>query len=152
MSYRQNYLDLDPTYRDRYGRPLMRMTFDFQQNDRSQANFIADVLREDRASDGRRGRRTARSPAALYSIVPYRAHTITGGAVMEPIRRKARLILFTELGRVERVRHRRLRLPAESGKEPHCPVGAVALRTADSIKSYLKESGAAGARLRASCC
>jgi hypothetical protein len=29
MAYRQNYLDLDPTYRDRYGRPLLRMTFDF---------------------------------------------------------------------------------------------------------------------------
>ena len=27
MAYRQNYLDLDPTYRDPYGRAL-RMTFD----------------------------------------------------------------------------------------------------------------------------
>ena len=28
-SYRDNYLDLDPTYKDHLGRPLMRMTFDF---------------------------------------------------------------------------------------------------------------------------
>jgi gluconate 2-dehydrogenase alpha chain len=33
MAYRQNYLDLDPTYRDRYGRPLLRMTFDFHANE-----------------------------------------------------------------------------------------------------------------------
>ena len=35
MAYRQNYLDLDPTYRDRYGRPLLRMTFDFHPTSRS---------------------------------------------------------------------------------------------------------------------
>ena len=28
MAYRDTYLDLDPTYKDRHGRPLMRMTFD----------------------------------------------------------------------------------------------------------------------------
>ncbi|UDL90431.1 hypothetical protein LGH82_03425 [Mesorhizobium sp. PAMC28654] len=32
MAYRQNYLSLDPTYTDVFGRPLMRMTFDFQDN------------------------------------------------------------------------------------------------------------------------
>ena len=29
QSYRQNDLDLDPTYKDRFGRPLVRMTMDF---------------------------------------------------------------------------------------------------------------------------
>ena len=33
MSYRGNYLDLDPTYRDVYGQPLLRMTFDFTDNE-----------------------------------------------------------------------------------------------------------------------
>ncbi len=28
---RENYLDLDPTYTDRHGRPLLRVTFDFRQ-------------------------------------------------------------------------------------------------------------------------
>ena len=30
---RDNYLDLDPTYKDRHGRPLLRMTFDFPDNE-----------------------------------------------------------------------------------------------------------------------
>jgi gluconate 2-dehydrogenase alpha chain len=30
---RLNYLDLDPTYRDAWGLPLLRMTFDFPEND-----------------------------------------------------------------------------------------------------------------------
>ena len=29
MSHRGNFLDLDPTYRDFLGRPMMRMTFDY---------------------------------------------------------------------------------------------------------------------------
>ena len=32
-SYRDVYLDLDPTYKDRFGRPLMRMTIDFHDNE-----------------------------------------------------------------------------------------------------------------------
>ena len=33
-AYRQNYLDLDPNYRDIFGNPLLRMTFDWQPNER----------------------------------------------------------------------------------------------------------------------
>ena len=33
MSFRDSYLDLDPTYRDIYGNPLLRMTFDFHDNE-----------------------------------------------------------------------------------------------------------------------
>ena len=40
MSHRGNYLDLDPTYRDIYGRPLMRMTFDYQDNEHKMSDFL----------------------------------------------------------------------------------------------------------------
>ena len=81
MGYRQNYLDLDPTYRDRYGRPLMRMTFDFQQNEQKQANFIADVcVKIGQAMGG--GSVVRRGSPQRYSIVPYQSTHNTGGAVM----------------------------------------------------------------------
>jgi len=35
MAYRHNYFDLDPTYRDAFGQPLLRMTFDFIRTNRS---------------------------------------------------------------------------------------------------------------------
>ena len=35
MPNRINYLDLDPTYTNRFGQPLMRMTFDFRRTSRS---------------------------------------------------------------------------------------------------------------------
>jgi gluconate 2-dehydrogenase alpha chain len=41
-SYRDVYLDLDPLYKDRFGRPLMRMTIDFHENELKQNAFLTD--------------------------------------------------------------------------------------------------------------
>ena len=42
MSYRDSYLDLDPTYRDVYGNPLLRLTFDFHDNELARSKFLTD--------------------------------------------------------------------------------------------------------------
>src|SRR5579872_3796344 len=39
QSYRTNYLDMDPTYKDSYGLPLLRLTFDYHDNERKMAAF-----------------------------------------------------------------------------------------------------------------
>jgi GMC oxidoreductase len=39
---RPNYLDLDLTYKDAWGQPLLRMTFDFPENDIRMSQYIAD--------------------------------------------------------------------------------------------------------------
>ena len=41
MAHRENYLDLDPTYRDAFGQPLLRMTFDWKENDIKMTQFLA---------------------------------------------------------------------------------------------------------------
>ena len=46
MSHRGNYLDLDPTYRDVYGRPLLRMTFDFTDNEHRMSDYLTDRAAE----------------------------------------------------------------------------------------------------------
>ena len=81
MAYRQNYLDLDSTYRDRYGRPLLRMTFDFHANEQKQANFIADICVKIGQAMGAE-RVVRRASPQRYSIVPYQSTHNTGGAVM----------------------------------------------------------------------
>ena len=45
-SYRDVYLDLDPAYKDRFGRPLMRMTIDFHDNELKAAAFLTDKYAE----------------------------------------------------------------------------------------------------------
>ena len=37
--YRQNYLDLDPTYTDKFGDPLIRLTLDWTDHERAQTNM-----------------------------------------------------------------------------------------------------------------
>ncbi|MBE9603793.1 GMC family oxidoreductase [Acetobacteraceae bacterium H6797] len=46
MSYRGNYLDLDPNYKDPYGQPLLRMTFDWKQNELKLQQFLREKVLE----------------------------------------------------------------------------------------------------------
>ena len=56
MAYRQNYLDLDPTYTDKYGDPLARMTLDWTEHERAQGAMLTGRARD------RSRRRWAREP------------------------------------------------------------------------------------------
>jgi gluconate 2-dehydrogenase alpha chain len=42
----ENYLDLDPTWTDKFGRPLLRMTFDFPENDKRMSAYVTARARE----------------------------------------------------------------------------------------------------------
>ena len=78
---RLNYLDLDPTYKDAWGQPLLRMTFDFPENDIRMSQYIADkVVQIGRAMGGKivvRG--GAKRP---YDSTVYQSTHNCGGAVM----------------------------------------------------------------------
>ena len=45
-SYRDVYLDLDPIYNDRFGRPLVRMTIDFHDNEIKKSAYLTDKFAE----------------------------------------------------------------------------------------------------------
>jgi gluconate 2-dehydrogenase alpha chain len=78
---RLNYLDLDPTYKDAWGQPLLRMTFDFPDNDVRMSQYIADkVVEIGRAMGGKivvRG--GAKRP---YTTTVYQSTHNCGGAIM----------------------------------------------------------------------
>lgn len=81
MAYRQNYLDLDPTYRDRYGRPLMRMTYDFTPNDRRLSEYITPIAAD--LGRGMGGREIKVNELdEHYDIWPYQTTHNTGGTIM----------------------------------------------------------------------
>lgn len=46
LPYRQHHLDLDPTYRDAWGEPLLRITFDWRDNERRMYAFLQDRVAE----------------------------------------------------------------------------------------------------------
>ena len=44
--HRENYVDLDPTYVDAYGQPLVRMTFDVRENERKMSVYLSKKVDE----------------------------------------------------------------------------------------------------------
>lgn len=46
IPYKENYLDLDPTYKDKYGDPLIRVTFDYGENERKLSDFFVEKTSE----------------------------------------------------------------------------------------------------------
>ncbi len=81
QSYRQHYLDLDPTYRDANGLPLLRMTFDWHQNEQKMLKFMNEKCVEIAKAMSPTSY-AARAVPTKYSIVPYQSTHNIGGAVM----------------------------------------------------------------------
>lgn len=83
MSYRDCYLDLDPTYRDPFGRPLLRMTFDSKPNDIRMTQFMkrqTEALAE--AMQPTSWNSSYKDENSHYDIRPYQTTHNVGGAIM----------------------------------------------------------------------
>ena len=78
---RENYLDLDPTYTDRHGRPLLRITFDFPDNDIRMSHFMSDQLEKISKPFGAKVTTVSRAKKG-WDAVPYQSTHNTGGAIM----------------------------------------------------------------------
>src|SRR5688572_12029044 len=81
MSYRDRYLDLDPTYKDAYGLPLIRMTFDWHENEIKMLKWVNEKCVE--IAKAMKPAHYHQAPIRTkYSIVPYQSTHNVGGAVM----------------------------------------------------------------------
>jgi len=81
MSYRGNYLDLDPAYGDAYGDPLLRMTFDYHDNEVKMSTFLTGKA-EQIAKVMKPTSMDIHHANVPYSIVPYQTTHNTGGTIM----------------------------------------------------------------------
>ncbi len=144
QSYRTRYLDLDPTYRDANGLPLLRMTFDWHDNERRMSAYITGKMKELARAIGPSKMSVSEPSSVRYSIVPYQSTHNVGGAVMgaDPALSAVNKYLqswdvpnvFTIGGSA---------FPQNSASAPTCTIGALACWAADSIKDlYLKRPGA----------
>ena len=80
-SYRDVYLDLDPLYKDRFGRPLMRMTIDFHDNELKQNAFLTDKFAEIIKAMGA-NQVVKQYRTGPYDITDYQTTHLCGGAIM----------------------------------------------------------------------
>lgn len=81
LPYEDQFLDLDPNYRDAWGQPLLRITYDFHQNDYNLYRFLALRTREIMEAMGptRLSFTEELDPHDIYS---YQSTHNTGGAIM----------------------------------------------------------------------
>jgi gluconate 2-dehydrogenase alpha chain len=81
LPYDDQYLDLDPTYRDRFGFPLLRLTFDWHENDYNMIRYLSPKMKEILEQMGATNIKT-QEELQPYSIGPYQSTHCTGGAIM----------------------------------------------------------------------
>lgn len=137
-----NYLDLDPTYKDRLGRPLMRMTFDFPDNDIRMSSYVVSKM-EDIAKAMKPRQYVPARRAKPYSIVPYQSTHNTGGAIMGADPKTSVINKYLQSWDVPNVFViGASAFPQNAGYNPTGTVGALAFQAADAIRTrYLKSPG-----------
>jgi gluconate 2-dehydrogenase alpha chain len=83
MSYRDRYLSLDPTYTDAHGLPLLRLTFDWHDNEYKMAAYCAARMEEIvRTMKPERQATLLSRPESGYDTRLYQSTHTTGGAII----------------------------------------------------------------------
>lgn len=143
MPYRQNYLDLDPTYRDAYGQPMLRMTFDWGSNELNMAKYMAGVMDKISREMGA-SRYKVNSLSGHFSVVPYQSTHNIGGAIMGKNPESSVVNTYLQSWDVPNLFVvGASAFPHNSGYNPTGTVGAFAYRVADALRTrYLKNPGA----------
>lgn len=141
LPYRHHYLDLDPTYKDAFGLPLLRITFDFEEQDRQLVAYLGEqtekIMKEMGADIIQAGK-----TLGPYNIVPYQSTHNTGGAIMGSSPETSVLNNYLQMWDFENVFiPGASAFPHNSGYNPTDTVGALAYRAAEGIDLYLQKGG-----------
>src|SRR6202167_1925528 len=141
-SYRDVYLDLDPSYKDRLGRPLMRMTIDFHENELKQNAFLTDRFDEIiRAMGAKETLKEYRK--GPYDITKYQTTHLCGGAIMGTDPSTSAINRYLQSWDVPNLFVTGASgFPQNAGYNPTGTVAALAYWSAEAIKTqYLKNPG-----------
>ncbi|RPF55310.1 GMC family oxidoreductase [Aquisalibacillus elongatus] len=141
IPHRENFMDLDPTYKDFYGNSLLRLTYDFTEQDRKLHQHItevcgeimkemgADIIEKNQMDDH-------------YDIVPYQTTHNTGGVIMGADAETSAVNNYLQMWDSESL----FVVGASAfvhngGYNPTGTVGALAYRAAEGIQQYLEQGG-----------
>ncbi|MBN8898691.1 MAG: GMC family oxidoreductase, partial [Rhodospirillales bacterium] len=141
-SYRDVFLDLDPTYTDIFGRKLLRMTFDFHENELKMSQYITDRLADITQKMGPKvmEKHPRKGP---YDVNVYQTTHTCGGAVMGDDPKTSAVNRYLQSWDVPNLFvFGATAFPQNAGYNPTDTVGALAFWGADAIRNqYLKNPG-----------
>jgi len=78
----ENYLDLDPTYKDAYGQPLVRMTMDIRDNELRMSEYCTQRAEEIAKETGATIVAPGTPRRGPYDSRVYQTTHVTGGTIM----------------------------------------------------------------------
>ncbi|MBS7535958.1 GMC family oxidoreductase [Ancylobacter sonchi] len=140
---RGNHLSLDPTYTDRLGRPLLRVTFDFPENDLKMAQYCTSRVGEIARAMGPR-QVVERPMKGHWNTVPYQSSHVVGGFVMGTNPTTSSVNKYLQTWDVPNLFVvGASAFPQNPGYNPTGTAAALAFKAADAIRNlYLKAPGA----------
>lgn len=141
LPHRENYLDLDPTYKDAYGKPLLRMTYDYTEQDRELVKYISDVTRKIAEEMEPDHIETVDEQAPFNVNVDTNTHN-TGGVIMGADPETSAVNNYMQMWDAENVFViGASAFPHNSCFNPTGTIGALSYRAAEGIEKYLQDGG-----------
>jgi gluconate 2-dehydrogenase alpha chain len=143
MANRYNYFDLDPTYRNAFGQPLMRMTFDYKENEHKMGRHASQMINDIAKSMNPTSFNGATARTEPWTVVPYQSTHNTGGTIMGTNPRQSALNKYLQSWDAHNLFVVGANVfPHNASYNPTGPIGALAYWTADAIKKqYMKNPG-----------
>ena len=143
MANRYNYYDLDSTYRNALGQPLMRMTFDYHENEHKMIAHSARIMNDMAASMNPTAINPAGEGTQPWSVVPYQSTHNTGGAIMGTSPETSAVNKYLQNWDYHNLFVVGANVyPHNSAYNPTGPLGALTYWTADAIKNrYINNPG-----------
>jgi gluconate 2-dehydrogenase alpha chain len=141
IPHKENFLSLDPDYKDVYGVPLLQLTYNFTEQDRNLHKYLTEksktIMEEMGAKTTVPG-----NPLSDYDIVPYQTTHNTGGTIMGASPDDSVVNNYLQHWDVDNLFVVGAgNFPHNGGYNPTGTVGALAYRAAEGIIKYSKNGG-----------
>ena len=141
-AHRDNFMDLDPVYKDALGRPLLRLTYNATENDHKMSRYLVEKLE---------GVIKAMNPTHYevhnkpknFTIVPYQSTHCTGGTMMGSDPKSSVVNRYLQAWDAHNLFIQGASVfPQQHGYNPTGTLGALAYWSAKAItEQYLKSPG-----------
>jgi gluconate 2-dehydrogenase alpha chain len=141
-AHRDNFMDLDPTYKDALGRPMIRLTYNATENDHKMSRYLVEKME---------GVINAMNPTHYevhnrpknFTIVPYQSTHCTGGTIMGADPKTSVVNRYLQAWDAHNLFVQGASVfPQQPGYNPTGTLGALAYWSAKAItEKYLKNPG-----------
>src|SRR6516162_9920715 len=142
-AHRDNFMDLDPTYRDALGRPMIRLTYTATENDHKMSRYLVEKM-EGVIKVMTPTHYEVHNRPKNFTIVPYQSTHCTGGTIMGADPKSSVVNRYLQAWNAHNLFVQGASVvPQQPGYNPTGTLGALAYWSAKAItEKYLKNPGA----------